>query len=101
MEILLLGLNPYLSRKDPEGVAKAFEALFLETLLRGMNKTILRSNLFPQRTETKIYQDLFSQVLALELSKSGGLGLSQKLLEALKGTKVPAKNADKNKGGGT
>ena len=94
MEILLMGLNPYLSRKDPEGVAKAFEALFLEMLLRRMNKTVLRSNLFPQRTETKIYQDLFSQVLALELSKSGRLGLSERLLEALKRPKVQTKNAD-------
>ena len=98
MEVLLIGFEPYLFRKDPKEVCQAFEALFLERLLQAMDRTVGRSGLFPETTASRIYRSLWYQALAYEMVRAGGLGLSERLLKELRGAKVFPHNADGENG---
>ncbi|QJA06560.1 hypothetical protein FVE67_07020 [Thermosulfurimonas marina] len=75
-----------LAHKDPRRAlreaCREFEAVFLETVLRGLDRTVLRSGLFPESLETRLYRDLYYQELARELSGKG-LGLSELLYRRL------------------
>jgi len=75
-----------LARKDPRRALREacrdFEAIFLETLLRDLDRTVMRSGLFPETLETRIYRDLYYQAVARELSGKG-LGLSEILYRRL------------------
>lgn len=94
MEVLLLGFDPSLSRRDPREVCLAFEALFLEKLLQAMDQTVQRAGLFPDTTAGKIYRSLWYQALAYEIARGGGLGLAQRLLARLSSAKVSPGAAD-------
>ncbi|RUM88515.1 MAG: hypothetical protein DSZ24_03505 [Thermodesulfatator sp.] len=75
-----------LARKDPHRALKKacqeFEAIFLETLLRDLDRTVMRSGLFPETLETRLYRDFYYEELARELSGKG-LGLAQILYRHL------------------
>lgn len=65
-----------------------FEALFLYQILKGLERTVPRSGLFPKSLQEDIYQDLFYQEVSRSLSKRGvGLGdlLYRKLSKTLSG----------------
>lgn len=66
-------------KKDPKKALKKvtneFEALFWYEILKGLDKTIIKSGLFPETLEAKIYRDYFYQEVAEIISgKPRGLG---------------------------
>lgn len=75
-----------LARRDPDRALRAacreFEAIFLETLLRGLDRTVMRSGFFPETLEARIYRDFYYQELARDLS-GHGLGIADLLYRQL------------------
>ncbi len=90
-----------LARKDPDRAlreaCREFEALFLENILRGLDRTVMRSGFFPESLESKIYRDLYYQELAREISGQG-LGIAEMLYQELSQRselKPPLENTEK------
>lgn len=66
-------------------VARQFEAMFFEMVLKGMREAKLGEGMFDSQ-EGELYYDLFDKQLSLELSKQQGIGLADQLVRQLKGT---------------
>ncbi|RMD79460.1 MAG: hypothetical protein D6809_03540 [Gammaproteobacteria bacterium] len=64
-------------------VARQFEALFLQSLLRAMREAAPAPSWFGGE-RGRLYQDLFDKQLALELSRGRGVGLAEALVEGLR-----------------
>lgn len=62
--------------------ARQFESLFTRMLLKTMREASLGEGL-GESEETRFYQDMYDQQLAVELSRGDGIGLAQKLVEQL------------------
>jgi len=75
-----------LSRDTPdkaiESVARQFEALFTQILLKSMRNTSLGDGLF-DNDQSKMYQDLFDKQIATNLSQKKGIGLAEMLIKQL------------------
>jgi flagellar protein FlgJ len=67
--------------------ARQFESLFTRMLLKTMRETSFGEGLGDSE-ETRFYQDMSDQQLAVELSRGDGLGLAQQLVEQLTRTGV-------------
>ncbi|MDP3516296.1 MAG: flagellar assembly peptidoglycan hydrolase FlgJ [Pseudohongiella sp.] len=98
----LNGLNAIsqLGRKDSaEGlreVAKQFEAMFLNMMLKGMRageETLFGDN-YLRSNETNFHQENFDNQLALHMSASGGVGLAETLHRQLMQRYEPAAASD-------
>lgn len=66
-------------------VARQFESLFINQLLRSMresNAALNEDSLF-NSNETKMYQDMLDQQMGIEIAQSGGLGLADVLVRQL------------------
>ncbi len=66
-------------QRSPEaikGVAKQFEALFLQMMLKSMRDTQLGDGLFDS-DQGKMYRDLFDKQIALKMSSKGSFGMAQ------------------------
>lgn len=82
-------LNRFKVGGDNEGnlrkVAQEFEALFLNQMLKAMrsaNEVFAEGN-FMNSNETKLYQDMHDQQLAISMSKDKGMGLADVLVRQL------------------
>ncbi|MGH8238605.1 MAG: glucosaminidase domain-containing protein [Steroidobacteraceae bacterium] len=76
-------------------VARQFESLFTQMLLKSMreaNKSFGEDSLFGS-DQGDMYQDMFDDQMALQLSKGKGLGLADMLIKQLAGT-VPTQAPD-------
>jgi len=75
-----------LSRDDPdkalEDVARQFESLFTQTLLKTMRDTSLADGIF-DNDQSRLYQDLFDKQISTELSHRKGVGLADVLIRQL------------------
>jgi flagellar protein FlgJ len=75
------------SAQDPDGalreVAEQFEALFVAQMLKAMRDTIPKDGLFSS-SEMGTYQQMLDQQLALDLSKSGSIGLADLIEQQLR-----------------
>ncbi len=75
-----------LEKKDKQAALKKacqeFEALFLYQILKGLEKTVPKSGLFPETLQQDIYQDLFYQEVSKNLAKRG-VGLAKLLYQRL------------------
>jgi len=60
-----------------------FEAIFVQMLLKEMRNSIPKNGFFGQSLASNIYQSMYEQALADEVSKSGSLGLADQLYESL------------------
>jgi flagellar protein FlgJ len=56
-------------------VAKQFESLFINTMLKEMRKTVSRSDLLGSDA-METYEQMFDQQIALGMAKAGGIGLA-------------------------
>jgi len=75
----LANLKLKATARSPEaikGVAKQFEALFLQMMLKSMRDTQLGDGLFDNE-QGKMYMDLFDKQIALEMSEKGSFGMAQ------------------------
>ncbi|OMH30092.1 glucosaminidase domain-containing protein [Motiliproteus sp. MSK22-1] len=83
-----LKLDAKRNDKDPEtleAVAKQFESLFLNMLMKNMrkaNETFAKDSYF-NSNQTKFYQDMLDQQLSLTLSEGKGFGLSEVMIRQL------------------
>ncbi|MDN3639955.1 flagellar assembly peptidoglycan hydrolase FlgJ [Simiduia curdlanivorans] len=76
-------------------VAKQFEALFVQQLLKTMRATedVFSEGNYDQSNEMKFHRDLMDQQMSLELTKGSGLGLAEALFNQMKaqyGSKLPS-----------
>jgi peptidoglycan hydrolase FlgJ len=73
------------ARQDPQALreaARQFEGLFTAMMLKSMREASLGSGLGDSE-ETKTYQDMYDQQLALQLAHGKGLGLADMLMQQL------------------
>lgn len=73
-------------------VARQFEALFLQMVLKSMRDATPVNGL-DDNEQTRMYQSLLDQQLAQNLAQSGGTGLAQALMRQLGATQVQASAA--------
>ncbi len=73
--------------------AKQFEALFLQMVMKSMREATPASSLMDSE-QTKMYQSLLDQQMALNLAQSRGAGLSEVIFRQLGGKAAPAAAAD-------
>jgi flagellar protein FlgJ len=73
------------ARQDPQALREAaqqFEGLFTAMMLKSMREASLGSGLGDSE-ETKTYQDMYDQQLALQMAHGKGLGLADMLMQQL------------------
>ena len=68
------------AHQDPdaavEKVAKQFESIFIQMMLKGMRATVPKDSLFGSN-QMDSYQDMADQQTALTMSETGGIGLAE------------------------
>ncbi len=72
-------------RESPEAlkeVARQFEALFIQMMVKSMREASLSEGIM-DNDQSKLYQGMYDQQLSLELSKGKGLGLADTLVRQL------------------
>jgi peptidoglycan hydrolase FlgJ len=74
-------------------VAGQFESLFLNMMLKSMRKASLAEGIF-DTSQSKMYQEMSDQQLAINLSSRGGLGLQEVIMRQL-GGKTPETDSHK------
>lgn len=67
-----------------EEVAAQFESVFVQMMVKSMRDATMRSDLL-QSNGMDTYQQMFDQQISVDLSRSGGLGLAQILVQQLSG----------------
>ncbi len=81
------GLSSQKKDQGEEGklraAAEGFEGYFIYTLLKEMQKTVPKGNLFGSGTGGDIYQHLFHQALSDKIAGENGLGFSKMLVDHL------------------
>jgi flagellar protein FlgJ len=80
------------SPKALREVARQFEALFLQQMLKSMREASTGEGLM-DNDQSKMYQGMYDQQLGIELSKGRGLGLAETLMRQL-GQQMPGRQAD-------
>lgn len=69
-------------------VAKQFEALFIQMMLKSMRDASMGDELFGS-DQVNTYRDMFDQQLSLSLANGGGIGLASTMLQQLGGRGAP------------
>ena len=84
----LTSLKKDAREKSPEAikeVAKQFESLFVQMMLKSMRDTVPENELFGSNAE-RMYQDMYDKQLSLQISSTRGIGLSDVIERQLGGT---------------
>lgn len=75
------------ARQDAEGslreVASQFESLFVQMMLKSMRAATMEGGLFDSNA-LESYEQMYDQQLAVELSRHGGIGLADVIVEQLR-----------------
>lgn len=77
---VLKDLNEF---KEMRNALQNFEAMFINTLLKTMRDSIDQSELFHGGSGERIYQSMLDTELSADMSKAGGIGLTDMLLRQL------------------
>lgn len=87
------------ARQDSAGaskeVAKQFESIFIQIMLKSMRDTVPEGGLFDSSQMT-MYQEMYDQQIALDMSHRGGIGLAEMIERQLGGTAAPVEDADRD-----
>jgi len=70
--------------KELKDVSKEFESLFIHHMLKAMRKTVLKSDLLHRGMAEDIYNSMFDQEIAGNISDSKGIGISSMIFQQLK-----------------
>lgn len=95
----LTGLKKGAREKDPEAikqVAKQFESMFVQMMLKSMRDTLPENELFGSNAE-RMYQDMYDKQLSLQISNGKGIGLANVIERQLGGVpdnEIGAKNIE-------
>lgn len=63
-------------------VARQFESVFLQMMLKSMRETVPESGLFSDEAG-KAYRDMFDNQLSVNLAEQGGIGLAKVMVKQL------------------
>ena len=74
-------------------VAKQFEALFLQMMLKSMRAGVPEGGLFSDNS-TKMYEEMLDSQLSVTLSEQGGIGMAESISAQLQGSQTKTPNAD-------
>lgn len=88
------GLNPLhglANHSDAEikQVAKNFESIFLEMMMKEMRSSVQKSGLMGNSRGMEFFEGMYDEQLSRQLSAGGGIGLGQMVYEKLKAATVP------------
>ena len=72
------------SRTKLKRTCLEFESIFLTYVLKSMRNTIVENGLLGNSNESKIFNAMFDEKLAMGIAKSGGIGLGKMLFAQLK-----------------
>jgi flagellar protein FlgJ len=97
----LASLRSDAKANDPgalKAVAKQFESLFTQMLLKSMReatKSTTGDSMFGSSDQTEFYQGMFDDQMAMHLSQGGGLGLADMLVQQLSTSRMQKGDASK------
>jgi len=74
-----------IEEKGPDAFAKMMEGVLLQQMIQEMNKTMLSNGMFGKSHQSQMFQGLFTQALADNITEQGGLGLA----DVIKGGLTP------------
>ncbi|HED17141.1 MAG TPA: flagellar assembly peptidoglycan hydrolase FlgJ [Gammaproteobacteria bacterium] len=77
-----------------KAVAKQFEGIFLQMMLKSMRDANMGDDLF-DNDQSKMYQDLFDKQISLELAGKNGFGLADMMVKQMDKTQIESANSDK------
>ncbi len=84
-------MEPDLKIKDTKSkdsqlkeLSKEFEAIFIDMVFKQMKKTVPKDGFLEESSEREIWDELLTTEMSQKLSKSGGIGLADKLYKQLK-----------------
>ncbi len=80
------------SQKDKKALKKTcqdFEAIFVQSLFKSMRKTVPDGGVFKKDNATAIYQDMFDQEIAKNISQKQSVGLAEKMYRQME-KKLPS-----------
>lgn len=78
-------LRRKIEEKGPDAFAKMLEGVLLQQMIQEMNKTMLSNGMFGNSHQSQMFQGLFTQALADNITEQGGLGLA----DVIKGGLTP------------
>jgi flagellar protein FlgJ len=70
-----------------------FEAIMLKTMLKEMRSTVPKDGLLDEGSDREMFQDLMDQEVAMQMSRSQGIGLAESLYRQLS-KNLPAQSRD-------
>lgn len=80
--------------KDRASLKKAcqdFEAIFIQSMFKSMQKTVPEGGLFEKDHATKMYQDMMDQEIASRISRRQSLGLADQMYRQMEKLLAPKK----------
>jgi len=80
-------------------VAKQFEALFLQMMLKSMRAGVPEGGLFSDES-TKMYEEMLDSQLSVTLAEQGGIGMAESISVQLRGPDAAAAKANGLDSGG-
>ncbi|MDF1690896.1 MAG: rod-binding protein [Zhongshania sp.] len=80
-------------------VAKQFEALFLQMMLKSMRAGVPEGGLFSDES-TKMYEEMLDSQLSVTLAEQGGIGMAESISAQLRGPDAAAAKANGLDSGG-
>lgn len=84
----LAGLRRQAQQNSPEAireVAKQFEAVFIQIMLKSMRAATLTDGGIMDNDQSRLYRDLYDQQIALGMAQQGKLGLADQIVKQLGG----------------
>ncbi len=66
-------------KHDPEALKKLcqeFEAIFFDSMVKAMRKTVPEGGLFPKSNAQKIYQEMLDMEISTSAAKNQGIGIA-------------------------
>ena len=82
------------ARVDPQSslkqVAKQFEGIFIQMMLKSMRDASLGDDIFDS-DQSKVYRDMFDKQISLDMANGKGIGIAESLVRQL-GKNIPEKN---------
>jgi len=73
------GLAESRERREIRGAAEAFEAMFLQTLIKKMREAQLSQGLFGDSAGSSVYESMFDQMLGDRMAEGSPLGIADSL----------------------
>lgn len=77
------------SDEEVRQVAKNFESIFLQMLMKEMRSSVQRSDLLGNSRGMEFFESMFDEQMTKQLSSAGGIGLGQMVYNKLQTATVP------------